>query len=82
MAQRIQLMVPKLMAGKGMNPTDLMRQTGLSYGTALRLSKGQGESISFDVLAQLCELFGVTPGDLLELAPAPKELGKGGGKKT
>ena len=51
------LKVDKLLKANNMNATDLMRDGRISYMTALRLSKGGGTAISFEVLESLCRLF-------------------------
>lgn len=65
----IKLKVPELMKAKGYNATDLMRHANIAYGTALRLSKGEGEAISFEVLESLCKLFDVRVEEILEYLP-------------
>ena len=55
----IKIKVPELLKKHGMNATDLFRQGNIAYGTAVRLAKGQGTAISFDVLESLCKLFEV-----------------------
>lgn len=62
----IKVKVPELMQKKGWNATDLMRKANIAYGTALRLSKGEAEAISFDVLNSICSLFEVKVEDVLE----------------
>ncbi len=62
----IKVKVPELLKARGMNATDLMRHGNIAYATALRLSKGQGTSISYDVLENLCKLFNVNVKDILE----------------
>jgi DNA-binding Xre family transcriptional regulator len=62
----IKVKVPELLKEQGMNATDLMRHGNIAYATALRLSKGEGTSISYEVLENLCKLFGVQVGDILE----------------
>ena len=62
----IKVKVPELMKQKGWNATDLMRKGNIAYATALRLSKGQAEAISFEVLESLCRLFEVRVEDVLE----------------
>jgi len=57
------------MKRKGLNATDLMRKANIAYGTALRLSKGEGDAITFDVLESLCKLFEVQVKDVLEYVP-------------
>ena len=65
----IKLKVPELMKAKDCNATDLMRHANIAYGTALRLSKGDAEAISFEVLESLCKFFGVRVEDILEYVP-------------
>ena len=65
----IKVKVPELMKAKGYNATDLMRHANIAYGTALRLSKGEAEAISFEVLESLCKLFGVRVEDVIEYVP-------------
>ena len=62
----IKVKVPELMKAKGCNATDLMRYANIAYGTASRLSKGEAEAISFEVLESLCRLFGVRVEDVIE----------------
>lgn len=50
----------------GYNATDLMRKANIAYATALRLSKGEAEAMSFEVLESLCKLFQVRVEDILE----------------
>jgi DNA-binding Xre family transcriptional regulator len=65
--------VPRLLEKNQFNATDLMRKGNIAYATALRLSKGEASAISFDVLNNLCELFQVGVGEILEYRPDPKE---------
>ena len=62
----IKVKVPELMEKRGINATDLMRKANIAYGTALRLSKGEAEAISFEVLDSLCKLFDAKVQDILE----------------
>lgn len=62
----IKVKVPELLKEKGYNATDLMRKANIAYGTALRLSKGEAEAMSFEVLESLCKLFDVRVEDVLE----------------
>lgn len=61
------------MKKKGFNATDLMRNGNIAYGTALRLSKGEGDGITFEVLESLCKLFEVNVKDILEYVPEVKK---------
>ena len=65
----IKIKIQELMKTKKMNVTELMRQSNIAYPTALRLSKGQANAITFDVLESLCKLFEVEVGDILEYIP-------------
>ncbi len=62
----IKVKVPGLMKRDGYNATDLMRKANIAYATALRLSKGEAEAMSFEVLESLCKLFQVRVEDILE----------------
>ncbi len=68
----IKLKVPELMNKKGLSITDLMRQANIAYTTAHRISKGKADSISFEVLNSLCEVFDVQVKDILEYIPDKK----------
>lgn len=57
------------MKEKGYNATDLMRKADIAYGTALRLSKGEADAMSFVVLESLCKLFDVRVEDVIEYVP-------------
>jgi len=65
----IKVKVPELMKQKGYNATDLMRKANIAYGTALRLSKGEADAMSFEVLETLCKLFEVRVEDVIEYVP-------------
>jgi putative transcriptional regulator len=68
----IKLKVPELMSKKSISITDLMRQANIAYTTAHRISKGKADSISFQVLNSLCEVFDVQVKDILEYVPDKK----------
>jgi len=61
--------IPQLLEEHKMNATDLMRRGNIAYATALRLSKGEATGISFDVLENLCIVFGVPIDKILEYVP-------------
>lgn len=65
----IRLKVPELMEKKGWNISDLMHNAEIAYGTAFRLSKGEAEKISMEVLNSLCKTFKVQVKDILEYIP-------------
>ena len=62
----IKIKVPELLEENNLNATDLMRKGNIAYATALRLSKGRGTGISFEVLESLCKLFNVGVEGILE----------------
>ncbi len=68
----IKLKVPELMEKRGINITELMRKANIAYTTAHRISKGRADSISFDVLNSLCEVFDAKVQDILEYIPDKK----------
>ena len=65
----IKIKIPHLLEKNNMNATDLFRKGNIAYRTALRLSKGEGSRISFEVLQNLCELFEVGVDEILEYVP-------------
>ncbi|MCK4782872.1 MAG: helix-turn-helix transcriptional regulator [Desulfobacteraceae bacterium] len=65
----IKVKVHELLKKNDMNATDLMRQANIAYATALRLSKGKGTGISFEVLESLCKLFDIDVGEVIEFVP-------------
>lgn len=65
----IKFKISELLKERGMNATDLMRKGNISYVTALRISKGEGTAISFEVLDNLCKLFQVGVEQILEYVP-------------
>ena len=65
----IKIKISALLKKKGWNATDLMRKANIAYATALRLSKDDGDGITFEVLNSLCELFEVQVKDILEYIP-------------
>ena len=56
-------LVPKLVEIKGWSPTDLMRQTGLSWQRALQIF--HGEIPGSKALDMLCEALDCQPSDVL-----------------
>jgi putative transcriptional regulator len=66
---RIANKVSELMGARRMKITELSEQTGLSYAAARAIYHGDTQSIEFNVLAKLCEVFDCQVGDILEYAP-------------
>jgi DNA-binding Xre family transcriptional regulator len=65
----IKVKVGRLLKERGKNATDLMREARIAYTTALRLSKGEGNGMSFEVLDRLCAYFNVQVKDIIEYVP-------------
>lgn len=42
-------------------------ETGITYPTLMKLNKGEGQGITFDVLEKLCKNLDCTPNDLLAI---------------
>lgn len=68
----IKIKISMLLKKKGWNATDLMRKANIAYATALRLSKDEGDGITFEVLESLCKLFDAQVKDVLEYIPDKK----------
>jgi DNA-binding Xre family transcriptional regulator len=65
----IRVMVPQLMAEKGINITELAKALGVSRPTAGKLAAGRLPWIRPDQLAKMCEIFNVEVGDILIYRP-------------
>ena len=61
--------VPQLLADRKENATDLLYGARIAPATAYRLAEGKAKRISFDVLASLCNYFGVGIGQIIEYVP-------------
>jgi DNA-binding Xre family transcriptional regulator len=76
----MRLRIPELLAARGMTPYALAKASGgrISMSTAYRLkdSRGRLETYAAEMLEALCDVFDVTPGELLEREPA-KKRGRG-----
>ena len=73
----VRLVVHQLMARRGITAYALSRGTQLSYPSAYRLSRPDGQfgRLHADTLDRLCTFFQVSPGALLEWSP-PKGNGR------
>ncbi len=60
----VRLRVPELLAARGWTITEFAERSGLAYNTASALARGYYSRIGFDIIAKLCEVFSVTPGQL------------------
>lgn len=54
-----------LMAHKKMNIRDVHNETGLSEITISKLYNERSNTVSFNTLLKLCDLFNCEPGDLI-----------------
>ncbi len=74
--QAMRLRVPELLEERGMTAYALAKESHgrISTRQAYRLANDEGrfEFISGAILEALCDVFGVTPGDLFERAPAKR----------
>lgn len=70
----MRLRLPELLEARGWTPYRLSRETAgrISMTTAYRLAESGGafEKVTAELLEELCDVFGVTPGELFERDPA------------
>lgn len=66
----IRLRIGLLMEKQGLSTAQMVEKTGIAYNTALGLRRGVVTRIDLDVMARVCEVLNVEPGDLLELVDA------------
>lgn len=57
-----------LLARKGMKKTDLLHNKIISSPTLAKLSKG--ETVTTEVLSNICEALNCQPGDIMEYVPS------------
>ncbi len=78
----MRLRLPELLEERGLTPHAAAVQSGgrLSRATLYRLSRNRGRVKSFDadLLEALCDVLGVSPGELLEREPAGKRARRRG----
>lgn len=74
----IDVRITDLLARRGKTAYWLAKQTGISYTTLWRLSKGNALGINFATLEKICLALECAPGDILGI----DRQRKGGGKKT
>lgn len=76
----VRIRFPELLAEKGLTTYAVARDSGqrISLSTAYRLKKKNGrlESYGSDLLEALCDVFGVTPGELLEREAPRRRRGR------
>lgn len=65
----IRVKVPELLKARQENEEDLRWGIRVAPQTAERLAQGIGDRITYDVLAKLCDYFGVGVDGILEYVP-------------
>jgi DNA-binding Xre family transcriptional regulator len=77
MARNIKIRVPGLLRERNITPYRLMKDCKIAPGTAYRLANEEKNDeitgMSFDMLASLCQFFGVGVGEILEFTPDDKQ---------
>jgi putative transcriptional regulator len=63
----------RLLGERKLRVADVARDTGINRVTLGRLYKESVERVELDVIAGLCEYFGIGVGELLEYQPVPGE---------
>ena len=58
-----------LLSRKGMKKTDLLNNKVISSPTLAKLSKG--ETVTTEILSNICEALNCQPGDIMEYVPNP-----------
>lgn len=80
--KKIRLGIDEVLEAKGKSAYWLAKELGMGHGNMYKYRKGQMLSITFDLLARMCELLECSPGDLLVLLdekPVSKKKAKGKG---
>ena len=79
----IQVRIRQLLVSRGKTAYWLAKQTGISYTTLWRLSKGNSVGINFATLEKICNALECDPGDVLKVAGSGKKSGsaRGSAKK-
>jgi transcriptional regulator with XRE-family HTH domain len=70
------LQLRELAESRGLNMSQVQRQTGLSMGQVRRYWYNDTTLVALDALSALAKLLNVTPGDLLTAEPAPQDDGE------
>lgn len=58
------------MARNGISKTEVKKTLGISSATSARLFNG--ENISLQVINDICSMYGLQPGDIMEFVPDDK----------
>jgi len=68
--KEIRLKINELLEKREMSTAEFVKQSGLAYNTALGLRRGVVTRIDLEVMARVCEVLNVQPGDLFMLVDA------------
>ena len=79
----IQIRISQLLVSRRKTAYWLAKETGISYTTLWRLSKGNSVGINFATLEKICKALECDPGDVLKITGSGKKGGgaAGGAKK-
>lgn len=66
----IRIALKDLAEAKGLNMSQVQRQSGLTMGLVRRYWYNETEEVKLAALAKLCALLGCTPGDMIQLTDA------------
>ena len=69
---KIKLKIDELLESRNMSTAEFVKLSGLAYNTALGLRRGVVTRIDLDVLARVCSVLKVQPGELFELRDSEK----------
>jgi putative transcriptional regulator len=61
----IKIKLKEVLEKKGKTLYRLQQETKITYPTLIKLNKGEGQGITFDVLEKICDNLDCTPNDLL-----------------
>lgn len=62
----------KILIDKDMKKKDLQAETGISWASVTKLSKG--ETVSMEVLMKVCKTLNCDIGDIMELIPTEEDV--------
>jgi putative transcriptional regulator len=77
--KRVELKIDEVLKNKEKSAYWLANVLGMGHGNMYKYRKGQMQSISFDLLARMCEALECSPSDLLMLVDEGKRKRKAKG---
>lgn len=66
----VRLRIDELLDEQGISTAKFVEKADIAYNTALGLRRGVVSRIDLEVMARVCEVLNVQPGDLFELVEA------------